>query len=96
METEQEKQAHKELHKAISECNTCCPISPGERYCDKCAGEILGFLNKYGAGVLTRDEHFEDMEIYCKGINECNDRQVVTISELRFEIKELKQELKLL
>ena len=90
METEQEKQAHKELHKAISQCNTCCPVSPGERYCDKCAGEVLGFMNKYGAGVLTRDEHLEELEKYCKLVKECNDRQAVMISELRSEIQELK------
>ena len=89
MESKEEKQAHKELDKKIKSC-TCLPISHGEKYCEECHDLVIGFMDKYGAGVLTRDEHLKDLEDYCKETDECNGRQAVIISKLRSEIQELK------
>ena len=96
METKEEKQAHKELDKKIKDCKNCCPISKEERYCEDCHKLVIDFMDKWGAGVLTRDEHFEDMEKYCDAINECNSKQADTIMEQRHKISELKEKITLI
>ena len=52
---------HEELHKKIYDCKDCCPCLKGEKYCENCEKLIINFMNKYGAGVLTRDELIESL-----------------------------------
>ena len=47
---------HKELHDKIYNCkNKCKPYLRDEDYCCDCKNEVLSFMYKYGAGVLTND-----------------------------------------
>ena len=58
---EEQKKAHKGLHKEIYDCSCKPYLSPWE-YCEKCKNAVLEFMQKYGAGVLTRDEEVEDLQ----------------------------------
>lgn len=58
---EEQKKAHKELHKKIYDCD-CKPWSNGVDYCEKCQYAVIKFMNQYGAGVLTRDEEVDDLQ----------------------------------
>lgn len=90
METEQQKQAHKELHKKIYDCG-CCPISPKDEYCGKCERVIIDFMNKYGAGVLTRDELIESLR---KLLGEKIHQLALLDENTRKQIRKLKKEIK--
>lgn len=56
-----QKKAHEDLHKKIYDCN-CKPHLNPWIYCNKCQGAIIDFMNKYGAGILTRDIELEELE----------------------------------
>ncbi len=93
MVSKDEIQAHKELNKKIFGCG-CCPLNERNKYCDNCQKAVVDFMNKYGAGVLTRDELVEELEKHIEFLTECNDRQIQTISELKLKIKGLKNKSK--
>ncbi len=59
---EEELISHKELHNKIFNCNKCCPVGIKDVYCKDCQKAVIDFMNKYGAGVLTRDEMFEELK----------------------------------
>ncbi len=95
METKEEKQAHKELENKIKGCKNCCPIDKFECYCDDCLKALVDFANRHGAGVLTRDEHLEELEGEVFGLGNALKDYKEENKKLKHKIKELKQELKL-
>lgn len=55
-----QKEAHKELHKRIYDCN-CKPYLRPNEYCEKCKNAVLEFMKEHGAGGLTRDVELEEL-----------------------------------
>lgn len=96
METEQEKQAHKELNKLIGNCDECCPCLKGEKYCDNCHDAIIGFMDKYGAGVLTRDEHLKELEGEVFGLGNALEDYKEENRKLKKECKQWKETCEIL
>ena len=54
------KEAHKELHKTIYDCD-CQPYLKPWQYCEKCKNAVLDFMDKHGAGALTKDVEMEEL-----------------------------------
>lgn len=88
IETKEETNAHKELHNKIYDCG-CCPLSEKEEYCDDCKKAVIDFMNKYGAGVLTRDELIESLK---KILGEKISQLAKLDENTRKQIRKLKQE----
>lgn len=61
MDNKERFEAHKILHTKIYKCE-CKPYLKDEGYCGVCENEILEFMNKYGAGVLTNDILIEELQ----------------------------------
>lgn len=56
-----QQEPHTKLHKQIYDCK-CIPLPLGTKpYCNDCQKAVVDFMNKYGAGVLCRDEEIELM-----------------------------------
>lgn len=82
---QEEIKAHEELHKKIYDCKRCCPTG-NEKYCGNCKKAILDFMDKYGAGVLTRDEIFEELQDKIKNLEKENKKLTKKLAE---KIKQL-------
>ena len=93
MNKQEQKEAHKVLHKKIYDCSCRPYLSPWE-YCEDCKNAVLEFMRKYGAGVLTRDAEIEEL---AKEYSKCLRVNLAIIKRLDEKIKrveELKAEIK--
>jgi len=83
---------HKELHEKIWNCK-CKPYLKINKYCKDCQEEIIKFLNKYGAGVLTNDLKIEELEKKNNKLEKENQSLSQHLQEKIKRVEELKEEL---
>ena len=91
-----DQRPHKELHKRIYDCE-CKPWRRGVNYCENCQKAVIDFMNKYGVGVLCRDE---EVEILLKGnmrlikdneiLKTKLEKKIKRVEELKRETEEVK------
>jgi len=92
LDKEEEKEAHKVLHKKIYDCS-CKPYLSPWQYCEDCKDSVLEFMQKFGAGVLTRDEELEDLGKECSKILKLNVSLTKKLDEKINRVEQLKKEL---
>ena len=95
---EHELKEHKELHNKIWNCKNekCNPVLRGVNYCKDCQKVIIDFMNKYGAGVLTRDKQVEDLQDKIRKLElERNSLDKKFLEKIK-KVEELKQTIKVL
>ena len=84
-EPEHKELEHKELSKKIFKCS-CIPI--GKNYCKECQEAVIEFMNKYGAGTLTRDLLAYDLK---KENEELKNTQLAFQEHLEIKTKEVER-----
>lgn len=81
---------HKELHEKIWNCK-CMPLKPGSEYCLDCEQAVVGFMNKYGAGELTRDLLVDELKKKINKLEKENVSLSKSLEERRARVVELKE-----
>ena len=94
MEEKEEIQAHKILDNKIRNCG-CCPLGK-EKYCKNCEKVVIDFMNKYGAGVLTRDEFIQELEAEVFGLGNALEDYKNENRKLKIECKQWKETCEIL
>jgi len=91
----EELKAHAELHKTILDCGRCCPCLKGEVYCEDCKKAVTDFMDKYGAGALTKDEFVENLRLQIRGLEKDSkilqsrlDEKIERVEELKLKLKQ--------